>query len=133
MSGNRSLAACALALALGAATSVVAVDDAWYARLSTDDLVGRHVTNAAGEGIAEIDGIVVDPLSKDVYVILSVGSPPGPDAKEVAVPMSELRPAANERLVMPRGSRQALESREAYVEGEYVPLHGGQSLAEVPR
>ncbi len=133
MSGTRSLAAFGLALALGAATSVVAVDDTWYSRLNTDDLVGRGVTNASGEALAEIDGVVVDPKTKDVYVVLSLGDPPGLDAKEVAVPMSELRPGANQVLVLSRASKQDLENRPAYVEGQYVPLHGSQSLAEVPR
>jgi sporulation protein YlmC with PRC-barrel domain len=133
MSGSRSLAAFALALALGAATSVVAVDDTWYRTLNTDDLIGKDVTNAVGEEIAEVDGVVVDPKTKDVYAVLSLGGNLGIGAKEVAVPMSELRLGANQALIMSRASRQELESRPAYVEGQYMPLHGSQSLAEVPR
>lgn len=133
MSGRQSLAAGCLALGLCLATSVIAVDEAWYSRLNVDELIGRGVTNAAGERLAEVDGIVVDPRTRDIHVVLSLGDPPGLDAKEVTVPMSELRPGSNQALVMPRASRDELQRRPAYVEGEFAPLQGAQSLAEVPR
>lgn len=135
MNGSQSVAAFALTLGLTFATSVIAVDDSWFDKLSSEDLVGKSVFSGTGEAIAEIDGLVIDPLSRDIYAVLSVGSPPGPDAREVVVPMSELRPGASERLVLRRGGREALESQPAYIEDEsrYAPLLGPQSLAEVPR
>jgi sporulation protein YlmC with PRC-barrel domain len=161
MSGNRTASAIAMVFALAAVSPALAggaqkvpgqatapdvsstttsgsagpagAGQAWYNNLNADDLIGRNVTNATGDKVGEVDGVVMNPQTKDVYAVLSLGGVMGIGAKEVAVSMSELSLGTDQVLIMSTASKQQLESLPAYEEEQYVPLQGSQSLAEVPR
>jgi sporulation protein YlmC with PRC-barrel domain len=145
MSGLRTATAMALAFGIGAAVPALAegtqnqtmspgsasaaADRAgnWYDKLSADDLVGKDVTNATGDQVAEISDVVMDPQSRRIYAILAVGG------KHVAVPMSEIVMGDDNVLIISLISEGELKNRHAYVEGQFQAIEGSPSLAEMPR
>jgi sporulation protein YlmC with PRC-barrel domain len=160
MSGIRTATAMALALGIGVAVPALAEGQkhnqgqtmapgsapspttsgsapaadtgAWYHKLSADDLVGKDVTNANGDRVAEIDDVVMDPQSRRIHAILAVGGFLGMGEKQVAVPMSEISMGDDNALIISLITEDELKNRPAYVEGQFQTIDGSQSLVEVP-
>ena len=154
---NKLMTATALALALGAAAPALAQTsndarggeamaqskpaapgsqagtstpsgEAWYGRFSADELIGKDVVNAKGDNVGEIQDVVVDPSSKAMYAVVSVGGFLGMGDKDVAMSFDQLRLGADDAILMSEQSEDHLKQLPAYDEGRYEKVAPGQPL-----
>lgn len=103
--------------------------DAWYSRFSADELIGKDVVNAKGDNVGEIEDIVVDPSSKAMYAIVSVGGFLGMGDKDVAMSFDQLRLGADDAiLMMSEQSEDQLKQLPAYDKSRYEKIQPGQPL-----
>ena len=115
----------------GASTpSTAAVGTApWYGRFSADDLIGKDVVNTKGDEVGEIEDIVVDPSSRAMYAVVSVGGFLGIGDKTIAVPFEQLNIGAEDAILMSEQSESELKQLPAYDEGRYRPAERGMPLS----
>jgi sporulation protein YlmC with PRC-barrel domain len=78
-----------------------------------DRLVGKDITNAAGENIGEIQDLAIGP-DKNAYAIVSVGEFLGLGGKDVPVQISELTMQGEDVVLMSQSTKEALKARPEY-------------------
>jgi sporulation protein YlmC with PRC-barrel domain len=76
-------------------------------------VVGSTVVNDANETVGTIDDLIVTPGEQVPYAVLSVGGFLGVGSKYVVVPYNSLH-AANDRMVLPGATKDALQSLPAF-------------------
>ena len=111
-----------------AATTTPSTGDAWQSRFSADELIGKDVVNAKGDQVGEIQDVVVDPSSKAMYAVVSVGGFLGMGDKDVAMSFDQLRLGADDAILMSEQSEDQLKQLPAYDEGRYEKVKPGQPL-----
>ena len=77
-----------------------ATGETWYGRFSADELIGKNVVNAKGDNVGEIEDVVVDPSSKAMYAVVSVGGFLGIGDKDVAMSFDQLRLGADDAILI---------------------------------
>ena len=88
--------------------------EAWYGRFSADELIGKDVVNAKGDNVGEIQDVVVDPSSKAMYAVVSVGGFLGMGDKDVAIPFDQMRMNDRNANLMSETSADQLKQLPAY-------------------
>lgn len=76
-------------------------------------LVGKDITNAAGDNIGEIQDLAIGP-DKNAYAIVAVGEFLGLGGKDVPVQIGELSMQGEEVVLMSQSSKEALKARPEY-------------------
>jgi sporulation protein YlmC with PRC-barrel domain len=104
--------------------------ETWYGRFSADELIGKNVVNAKGDNVGEIEDIVVDPSSKAMYAIVSVGGFLGMGDKDVAMSFDQLRLGSDDAILMSEQSEDQLKQLPAYDKNRYEKVKPGQPLGE---
>lgn len=102
--------------------------DAWQSRFSADELIGKNVVNAKGDEVGEIQDVVVDPSSKAMYAVVSVGGFLGMGEKDVAMSFDQLRLGADDAILMSEQSEDQLKQLPAYDKSRYEKVPAGQPL-----
>jgi sporulation protein YlmC with PRC-barrel domain len=76
-------------------------------------LVGKEITNSAGDNIGEIQDLAIGP-DKNAYAIVSVGEFLGLGGKDVPVQISELTMQGDDVVLMSQSTKEALKARPKY-------------------
>jgi putative membrane protein len=86
-----------------------------------EDVIGSQVVNANGDEIGEIKEVVAD-HNRDQYAIVSVGGFLGIGEKDVAIPLDQLEPGAEQSHLLSASTEEQLEQMPVYEEGQYQSL-----------
>jgi sporulation protein YlmC with PRC-barrel domain len=128
MAAGKSAAPAGQAGSSAATTTPSTADAAWYGRFSADELIGKDVVNAKGDEVGEIEDVVIDPASKAMYAIVSVGGFLGMGDKDVALSFDQLRLGADDAILMSEQSEDQLKQLPAYDKSRYEKIQPGQPL-----
>lgn len=90
----------------------------WTTNKRADDLDDRDVVNAAGEEIGEVEGIVRNKETNDVYAVVSVGGFLGIGDRDVLLSLRDLQ-LRGDKLEARFATKEELESRPEYEEDRY--------------
>lgn len=98
-------------------------DSASTSSWSAEELAGTPVVNSADEEIGEIEAIVRDSQSSELYAVVAVGGYLGIGDKEVPVPLSDLEAASDaegeERKARIAATKEELEAMPEFDESMY--------------
>ncbi len=73
------------------------------------EIIGSPVVNDTNEEIGEVDDLLVEPSSKVLFAVLSVGGFLGMGDRLVVVPFGSLQVSDN-KVMLPGGTKDALET-----------------------
>ena len=111
-----------------ATTTAPAASDAWYGRFSADDLIGKDIVNTKGDEVGEIEDIVVDPSSRSMYAVVSVGGFLGIGDKDIALSFDQLKLGSDDAILMSEQSETQLKQLPAYDKARYRAVERGAPL-----
>jgi len=120
----------ALSAAPALAQNAASPDNGWFQKLYAPDLIGKPVQNAAGEELAKIEEVAVDPANSRLVAVLQSGGFLGLGAKHAVVPLVELQ-KKDAQFVLPQGSKQKLAARPDYDKAKYPPVTHFSQLGTV--
>ncbi len=86
------------------------------------DLAGRDVKNLRGEDVGEIDELVINRTSNEVYAVISVGGFMGIGDKDVAIPLKDLTVGSDDAVLMSQKSEEQLKNMPAYNPSSFKAL-----------
>ncbi len=113
-----ALAVLALAAGPVLAQTTAPVDGDWFQKLYAPDLIGKPVRNAAGEDLAKIEAVALDPANRGLVAVLQSGGFLGFGGKHAVVPLAELQ-QKYAQFLLPQGSKQKLSARPDYDKMKY--------------
>jgi hypothetical protein len=102
----------------------------WYSSLRPDDLIGKDLRDKFGEDVTDIDGIVMEPSSKKLFAVVSVGGVFGIGAKDVVVPLDDIQRAAGTGTAFSSTvSEEELKQLPEYDAARYTAVDRGKQLS----
>jgi putative membrane protein len=88
------------------------------AQVKADDVIGAKVVNNKGDKIGKIEDLVID-KDKVQYAVVSVGGFLGIGAKQVVVPIDQLKLGKDQAYLMSAETQDQLKQMPEYKEGQY--------------
>jgi hypothetical protein len=113
--------------AVSSTTDKGVVPDGAVARANA--IIGTSVRNSTGDKVGTIDDLLLGSDSKVNYAVLSVGGFLGIGDRLVAVPMSDLQPAAD-HMVLPAATKESLSKMAKF---DRSAVHYPAYVKDVPR
>jgi hypothetical protein len=99
----------------------------WYADMRGDQIVGQTLYGADGEEIGEIDNVVLRAENNRPAAVLGIGGFLGIGARDVAIPLDDLRMGPDNRLTT-NLTKDTLAALQPYQKEGYQDLDRSQSL-----
>jgi sporulation protein YlmC with PRC-barrel domain len=87
-------------------------------QLSAQDVIGTEVVNTKGDQVGEIKDLVID-QDQIEYAVVSVGGFLGIGAKEVAIPLDQLKLGKDQTYLMSAETEAQLEKMPEYKKDQY--------------
>jgi len=87
-------------------------------QLSAQDVIGTEVVNTKGDQVGEIKDLVID-QNQIEYAVISVGGFLGIGAKQVAIPLDQLKLGKDQTYLMTAETEAQLEKMPEYKEDQY--------------
>jgi sporulation protein YlmC with PRC-barrel domain len=88
---------------------------------TADDLEGMDVVNSQGDKVGDIKEVVLSQDRTKAHAVIEAGGFLGIGARDVLVPLEELRPQGDDRLQMDT-TKEQLKARGEYKSDQYVEL-----------
>lgn len=104
---------------LGSAAGATAMPDRTAAALNA---IGKDVVNPSGQNIGEVEDIVADNRTNEIYALISVGGFLGMGDKDIAVPLSSLTVRNQNVLLASQNTVDSLKASPAYDASRYRSL-----------
>ncbi len=89
--------------------------------LTAEEIIGRDVVNKNGEGVGQVEALVIQPDKGDVHAVVSVGGFLGIGDRDVAIPLKELEFGDDNVTLMSQQTKEDLESLPEYEENAWRP------------
>jgi sporulation protein YlmC with PRC-barrel domain len=86
---------------------------------AVDDIVGKKLVDTSGEELGDVDTVVVDRNTNEKMLVIGLKGIVGDDAKEVVVPLDQIKKSPDGRQLETRMTKQQLEARPDYDIGDY--------------
>jgi hypothetical protein len=86
---------------------------------AVDDIVGKKLVDTNGEELGDVDTVVVDRNTNEKMLVIGLKGIVGDDAKEVVVPLDQIKKSPNGQQLETRMTKQQLEARPDYDIGDY--------------
>ena len=83
---------------------------------------GRTVLNSAGEEIGDVDEVVIENATGDMFVVVSVGGFLGIGDKDVVFPMGDASMVGDDVVLKTNQSKEMLEAQDEYDESRYSEI-----------
>lgn len=81
--------------------------------------IGKDVVNQVGQDVGEVEDIVADSSTNEIFAVISVGGFLGMGEKDVVVPLSALNVGGADVILMSQGTADSLKSSPAYDPSRY--------------
>jgi sporulation protein YlmC with PRC-barrel domain len=94
--------------------------------MRVDQLEGTDVINEKGETIGDVDEIVRDKQTNELYAVVSVGGFLGIGEHDVAIPLRDMTKVGSKLAAPPGTTKEQLEQMPEYQKGRYVELPDDQ-------
>ena len=86
------------------------------------EAIGMDVKNQLGQDVGEVDDIVADKTTNEVYAVLAVGGFLGIGEKDVVVPLSSLNIGSENVILMSQSTADSLKASSPYDASRYRSL-----------
>jgi hypothetical protein len=86
---------------------------------AVDDIVGKKLVGTSGEELGDVDTVVVDRNTNQKMLVIGLKGIVGDDAKEVVVPLDQIKTSPDGQQLETSMTKQQLEARPDYDMGDY--------------
>lgn len=91
-------------------------------QVSAEELIGKSVANPNGENLGEIEDLVINPQSEEMFAVVGVGGFLGLGEKKVTIPYNDLQMAGDQIIVLTAQTKDQLKELPEYLEENFRPL-----------
>jgi sporulation protein YlmC with PRC-barrel domain len=89
------------------------------ADIMAEDIIGKSIVDPAGEEVGDVDSVVRDRISNEKLAVVGLKGVVGSGAKEVVIPLGQIKKSPDGKQLQTQMSRQQIEARPAYQESAY--------------